>query len=361
MNLSEWMDQEVAWRGRPEFLPDRGPAAGRVAGATGNEDRANLLLGGLFWQSYLASKAVERNVPSDLLRYVVEAEPMIVFHGSGLFTLLLEAPGLEKVVTVPASPTAGELEEGYFRYRSGWYFPESLSRRVSSIETSRNRELVHSQYQLSIEALWEVQGAQQPFVLTFADLPAENTSGLGGGPLEVRDPGGQFGPSTAGCWVQDTQGRTGVTAAAHAVPGVGGTVEVEGVPGTVRAHDPGFTDSAFVELALPGPSPNVSRGPLKKAPRQHGTCHFVGCRSQRQNAVVFAFNYELPAVDLDLQQRVVTDRVTARGDSGAGLLDDDGYLLGFAHKRSASSANPSWSSWIWALAVFEKHQLALCE
>jgi hypothetical protein len=67
-----------------------------------------------------------------------------------------------------------------------------------------------------------------------------------------------------------------------------------------------------------------------------------------------AFNYELPYLDPNLQQTVRTEQVTSQGDSGAALVDSNGYVLGFAHSRSAPNAPFAYSSWIWADAVFQK-------
>jgi hypothetical protein len=73
--------------------------------------------------------------------------------------------------------------------------------------------------------------------------------------------------------------------------------------------------------------------------------------------LVRAFNAELPYLDPNLQQTVRTDLVTARGDSGAALVDTDDYILGLAYSRSAASAPATYSAWIWADAVFQKLEL----
>jgi len=46
--------------------------------------------------------------------------------------------------------------------------------------------------------------------------------------------------------------------------------------------------------------------------------------------------------------------VTSQGDSGAALVDLNGYILGFAYSRSAPNAPFAYSSWIWADAVYQK-------
>lgn len=52
--------------------------------------------------------------------------------------------------------------------------------------------------------------------------------------------------------------------------------------------------------------------------------------------------------------------MTARGDSGAALVDGSGHILGFAYSRSDASSPASYSTWIWAAAVLKKHELEVC-
>ena len=362
MNLAEMLDDAIG-PARTSFLPDVSPSTSQVAQRTYSEERANLLIGHLYWQSYTASEALLREVPHHLIKSALGAEPLVVFHGDGLFSLLFET----QVVSTPAvfrtSPSADELTDGLFRYLSGGSFPPPFERHRASSATIRSRQRVNRAFDLSPSVLRDIR-EEQPFYIAFAPLPAEEQTSI---PVPALAVVGNASPgqiSTAGCWVQDRVGRLGVTAAAHAVPPSGAAVTLGTYSGTVVAHDLGFTDSAFVEVpvgkrAFGKGASRTSSGPLQKAPRPNEVCSFEGITSGPGQAKIQVCNLEIPTVDLDLQQTVRTDRVTAIGDSGAALIDNDGFIVGFAHKRSAGTASPTWSSWIWAGAVFQKHRLSI--
>jgi hypothetical protein len=55
---------------------------------------------------------------------------------------------------------------------------------------------------------------------------------------------------------------------------------------------------------------------------------------------------------------VTTDPISKPGDSGAGLLDGQGMLLGFCHETSAFGVANPYSAWIWADQVFAVHGLS---
>ena len=356
MNLAEMLNSAVGVSGG-SFLPSLGSNAARVAERTKSENRANALIGSLYWQSYLASDAILRDVPSEFIISAIHSEPLVVFHGDGLFTLLLATNVTNEIVHFRTTPSVDELTDGLFRYLAGHAFLSSVEGRRASTATIDNRRRVHDAFDLSPRVLRDVLNGQ-PFHIAFAPLPAEHTS-VPQPPLAVVPGLGNYQESTAGCWVQDLAGREGVTAAAHATP-PGAAVKVGGCSGTVIGHDGHYTDSAFIEVHGASEIKSAcrpSRGPLEKAPRPNDVCSFEGSKSGLQKTIIIACNLELPAVDLEMQQTVRTNRDTARGDSGAALLDDDGYILGFAHRRSPANSNPTWSSWIWGRAVFEKHGL----
>ena len=54
--------------------------------------------------------------------------------------------------------------------------------------------------------------------------------------------------------------------------------------------------------------------------------------------------------------RVYTEPDTAHGDSGAALIDEDGYIVGFAHSLSRYGP-PKFSTWVWAEQVYMAHKL----
>ena len=358
MNLSQLLDSAVG-SVSSQLFPDLSSTAFHVAERTHNEQRANILLGNLYWQSYLASESLLRDVPSTLISSTFfSAEPLVVFHGTSLFSLLLETPHIGEIEVIKTRPVPEELNEGLFRYLSGQSFPSKLMGTGASTRTIQSRQRVQNVFDLSPRVLRDILDAQ-PFFITFAPLPTEEQTSLPDPALEVDPQASGYQASTAGCWAQDRAGREGVTAAGHAVPPKGSNVDVGGVSGRVVGLDSAMTDSAFIEVPGGKGMFITTSGPLQKAPRTNDLCSFHGITSGHGQTPIRAFNYEIPAVDIDMQQTVRTDRVTARGDSGAALIDDTGYIIGFAHRRSAPNANPTWSSWIWAGAVFEKHGLSI--
>ena len=210
--------------------------------------------------------------------------------------------------------------------------------------------------------------ASQSFELLVAPRVGEELTAVPSPALTV-DANAGASVSSAGVFASDSVGRIGVTAAAHAIPS-GATVTVGGTAATVQARedDPKY-DACFVEVPTFAPGaggiPKNSRrshGALKLAPRLNDPVEFEGAGSGSSPVPVTyirAINYELPYIDPNLQQTVRTDRVTARSDSGAALIDDQDYVVGFAHSRSATNAAVTYSSWIWARAVVEKLNLTV--
>jgi len=55
--------------------------------------------------------------------------------------------------------------------------------------------------------------------------------------------------------------------------------------------------------------------------------------------------------------RVYTEADTAKGDSGAALIDEDDHIVGFAYGRSPIDSPAQYSSWVWAEQVYMAHDL----
>jgi hypothetical protein len=96
-------------------------------------------------------------------------------------------------------------------------------------------------------------------------------------------------------------------------------------------------------------------GVLQLAPRQHELVSFEGAgSSEAKECRIVAWSYELPYVDPNVQQTVLTNIVTVPGDSGSALIDSTNN-----YSRSAASAPASYSPWIWADSVMRHHNLTL--
>ena len=287
---------------------------------------------------------------------VDEGEPLIVEH-NGRFSLVLWSSDLGEPVPITVDPTPAEIEEGWHRAN------EQRDLRATELPPGipHPREIQEA-FALQPGVALEAQ-ASQPFQLLIVPRVEEE-------PTTVPSPASPVNAGTfvssAGVFASDSVGRVGVTAAAHAVPS-GTAVTVGGIAGAVvaREDDPIY-DACFIEVPAfaAGIPPNARRshGPLKLAPRMNDRVEFEGIGSGSNpvpSAYIRAANYELPYLDPNLQQTVRTDRVTARQDSGAALIDSQDFVVGFAHSRSASNPGLTYSTWIWALAVVSKLQLTV--
>ena len=158
-----------------------------------------------------------------------------------------------------------------------------------------------------------------------------------------------------------TGNQVGVTTARHLFANAGlgptphvTTATVHGHPATVEAED-AMSDGVFLladdpanDFAALLPVPAYYGVLAGMTPRQNEAVTFAGCTSGAGATVVRGWSPELPWVAHDMQMRVVTDLVTAPGDSGAALLDSGGQVCGLAFQASRWGAIPAISSWIWA-------------
>jgi hypothetical protein len=166
--------------------------------------------------------------------------------------------------------------------------------------------------------------------------------------------------------------RVGLTTARHLfaeaglgpVPGVT-PASVRGVTATVDAADLS-SDCAFLlpddpttDFAALLPCRGVTGILSGMTPRQNEMMSFEGTHSGPQQTIVRGWSPELPWVLQDMQMRVVTDRVTAGGDSGAALIDGDGHVCGFAYRTTKWGVKPEISNWIWADSAMQALGLTL--
>lgn len=338
--LDEWISGFVPSVSGPG-LDSVGPATRMLRDTIRSERRTAATVACAFWQSYvhsgaLASALQARNLDPAL---IFKNEILVITHGAEQFTLLLIHPALKpgEVLNFLATAPRRSLE-------NGWAI-------LSEKRGTRDFKILGEVPPAILElAGIEANSAREFSVVVTGPVSEESTS-LVSPPLQVSAQGVM---STAGAWVQDGAHRIGVTAAYHAVQ-KGTAVMVGGSIATYLAGD-ALTDSCFLEVPHVPAYSNISHGPLKVAPRSNEIVNFCGCVSSG-NARVVAFNYELPYIDPNLQQTVRTEQVTSQGDSGAALVDLNGYVLGFAHSRSSPNAPFAYSSWIWADAVYQKHCL----
>lgn len=350
MNLSDFVDSHAAQESVVP-LDSVGPHAVEVHTRTGSEAFTRPLVAGVFWQSYLNSDAFVRDLRHQQVEQIPRGyEPLIVSHGDHpyRYSLLMFSDEARRTVSFIAEASTADLSDGWKR---------ANARRRDSLNALRRRFVDPQQIQdalaLTLEVAVEAYKAQR-FCVVMAPPVEEELTSLPSPAIEI-DAGGSL--ATCGALARDAIGRLGVTTAAHAIPAVA-SVTLAGYDAPVLDRvDEIQYDCCFVEWPVFAglPPHRASHGPLKKAPRMNHEATFYQLRSPSPKATrVRAFNPELPYIDPNLQQTVRTDLVTARGDSGTALLDEDDYILGFAYARSAATAQLTYSSWIWADAVFQR-------
>lgn len=355
MDLSDYVDIQVE-SDEGSYLDNAGPGARAVHDRTGSEERTRPLVASTFWQSYVSSDAFERDLAYNGMQTAVlgEGEPLVVHHGFERYTLLLSSRQLTDPRSFVVDPTEAELREGWAR---------ANRRRLESARDlpANAPDPRHIQEALALMPQVAIEAYQsQRFYLLVIPRVEEELTTIPSPALTVDAAGIGMSSCTAGAIVQDSVGRIGVTAAAHAVP-PGSQVTVNGTPATVVARvDDDKYDCCFVEMPTIAASASRStHGPLRLAPRMNQPVNFERIARGLVTTAVRGFNLELPYFDPHLQQTVRTGWVTVRGDSGSALVDEDDYILGFAHSRSAANAPVTYSSWIWADAVFQKLGLTI--
>lgn len=153
--------------------------------------------------------------------------------------------------------------------------------------------------------------------------------------------------STAGLLCRDANGTLGVTAALHGTGPTGATVDLEGHPARVTAHNP-IHDMAFVpvpdSLAPPARSARVADayGPPPNVPVE-----FDGATTGLATTHIQSQDPSLAQRRPNTQQRVQTTLSASPGDSGCALRLGD-QVLGFAFENSAPGDVPQFTDWIWA-------------
>lgn len=362
MNLDELATTSIpaSELGHPT-LDNVGPHAQSLADRLKSEQLTRTLVANTFWQAYLSSQAFSR-ISKQYGVNLDRAEPIVVRHGE-LFTLLVEQREWTEYtppLAIRAEVQPAELEVGWHRAMS-----DRIQRWENRGRSGRDPREVEKILQLG-PALAREAGNTTPFYLLFVPASETKLTSVPQPPtcLAISTP-----DATAGAAVRDNYRRIGVTGPAHALPS-SGTVKVQQgtniYTGTIASHEDRYTDSCFIVLDadVNGQHPlslRSSHGPLKVAPRLNSIGTFEGFHTTPAcNAVIKAANYELPYLDPYLQQTVRTDPVTADGDSGAALFDDQGFIVGFAYSRTLDVKLPKhahYSAWIWADAVFERHGL----
>jgi hypothetical protein len=164
--------------------------------------------------------------------------------------------------------------------------------------------------------------------------------------------------ATLGSFLTDTDETAGETCVAttawHALGRRSRTLIIGGAPlEVVRRHHP--SDSCLVRVnksVLEGREWTGHKGPLRMPPREYGLASFNGAASGYTSTHITGFDKAIFDRKPGPMCRVYTEPDTAKGDSGAALIDEDNHIVGFAYGRSPLDAPTQYSSWVWAEQVY---------
>lgn len=333
---------------RPLDLMQLGPATQMVYARVGNEGRTRTLIAGAFWRAFVSSNAYFRSLAmlqASSLAAAAGRYLMAPQRGSGRFDLLVLDPGL------PEQERPRKLEIDRRIFPAGDVYRGAQLAELAGVPPDLNN---------FSDVVAEAAFQGSPFAIVVAPHPPTESLCVPNPPLTVDDLAGS--KSTAGALVRCNRlpGLTGVTAAYHGLAKGAGTVTVDGHAGIVVRTDR-LTDSAFLEVPGLSPSVRVPPGGVMKGflPRGLQRAEFGGVTSGSLSTTITGFNPELPNPSQNRQALVYTARDAQPGDSGAALVTDDGYLVGFAFERTLPGSQPEHCSWVWAQSVLDALDVSL--
>jgi hypothetical protein len=333
-------------------LASAGPASAQVAGALASPETGQVFLAGMFWWMFTHSEAY-RDVARKLSASR-KTRPIVVGHADGTrFDLLLLDPRRRKRlagIQLKGDQTSARLISSSLpRERLN-----SVLRRSGLGDSLETETLLTSAQELAGSSEFGVAIVNAPREIpTCALSPAVSLRSADNNPV-----------ATLGSFLTDTDmEHTDVclaTTAEHALGQRPRALVIDGFPlEVVRRHK--STDSCLVRVnrsILDGRQRNGLKGPLQgKAPRLYSRATFDGATSGPTPTRITAFMPEIFDPPPGEKCKVYTEADTAMGDSGAALIDEDDFIVGFAYQRSSYESPLQFSSWVWAEQVYMAHNL----
>jgi hypothetical protein len=332
-------------------LAEAGPASARVAEVIASRETGQSFLAGVFWWLFTQSDAYK-----DVARRLGasrRARPIVIYHADGTrLDLLLLDPRRRKrraATQLNGNDTLASLASSVLpRERLS-----SLLQRTGLSDSLEPEMLLDSAQEL---AAFSAFGAA--IVNVSRDIP----TGVHSSAVTLRS--ADNNPvATLGSFLTDTDGTVIdtclATTAKHALGRSSRTLTVDGSRlEVVRRHNP--SDSCLVRVsksALDGREWTGHKGPLRIPPREYGSASFNGAKSGYTRTVIIGYDKAIFDRKPSPMCRVYTNPDTAKGDSGAALIDDDNHIVGFAYGQSPLDSPVRYSSWVWAEQVYMAHDL----
>ena len=331
--------------GRP--LAEAGPACARVVEALAAPEAGQSFLAGVFWWLFTHSEAYKYSRKS--LRASRRARPIVVSHAEGTrFDLLLLDPRRRR--RMAALPP--ERVQAFRRFRlSDLQRLDNLIRRFRLDGSLESDTLAESAQELAASSSFGVAIVNAPREVPTCSLsPAVSLQSASNDPV-----------ATLGSFFIDagTVDTCLATTANHALGRRSRTLKIDGATlEVVRRHN--RSDSCLVRVhksVLDGRQQNGLSGPLHSTPSLYTYATFDGAASGVTRTRITSFDTAIVDPQPDEMCRVYTDADTARGDSGAALVDENDFIVGFAWRRSRYDARVQFSSWVWAEQVYLAHHL----
>ena len=346
--LSALMDELLGGHiGRPLALAGR--ASAEVAEAMESPETGQSFLAGLFW--WLSSQSEGYRAAAQRLRASNSARPIVVCHGHGtrFDLLLLDVRRRRRLRAVQL-----ERASTYARFGSHdslRHHLENMLRRFDLSELLEPETLLRSAHELAASSEFGMAIINAPMEIpTCALSPAV--------PVQAY----HHPIATLGSFLTDIEATADdtclATTANHALGRHWRSLTIDGSsPKIVHRHKP--SDSCLVRVnksIMDGRQRYGLKGPLNKTPRLNAPAFFDGAISGPTTTLITANDLAIMDPQPEEMCRVYTEPDTAHGDSGAALIDEDGYIVGFAHSLSRYGS-PKFSTWVWAEQVYTAHKL----
>ena len=337
--------------GRP--LAEAGPACARVVEALATPEAGQSFLAGVFWWLFTHSEAYKYSKKS--LRASRRARPIVVSHAGGTrFDLLLLDPRRRR--RMAALPP--ERVQAFRRFRFSDLHVQRLDNLIRRSHLDRSLEsdtLARSAQELAASSTFGVAIVNAPReVPTCALSPAVSLQSASNDPVATL---GSFLTNVEEAAVDTCLATT----ANHALDRRSRTLTIDGAAlEVVRRHN--RSDSCLVRVhrsLLDGRQQSGLAGPLHSTPSLYSYATFDGAASGVTRTRITSFDTAIVDPQPDEMCRVYTAADTARGDSGAALIDENDFIVGFAWRRSRYDARVQFSSWVWAEQVYLAHRLPL--
>ncbi|HEX4391894.1 MAG TPA: hypothetical protein VH084_10185 [Mycobacterium sp.] len=330
-------------------LASVGPASAQVVEAM-PRGAGQSFLATVFWWLFIKSPAYLQTVRQ--LGAAIDARPIVVTHAEGTrFDLLL----LDR----QRGDDWAALQLDRLQTPIGMVSPDVSEERLSGVlhradlaDTVAPATLLASARELAASSQFGVAVATAPEELpTCAVSPSLSVYNASADPV-----------ATLGAFMSDSGDHDDtcvVTTVDHVLKGDWQQLTVGGAPLDVVARHP-ESDSCLLRVSrslLNGRQRSGLKGPLRTAPIQHQYATFDGAMSGVKQVRVREWDPSIVDPSPDELIRVYTEPDTRVGDSGAALISQDDFIVGFARRITGRNAAIQYSSWTYALMVYMAHDL----